>query len=72
MEESIEELGMTEESLLVTGGRGGGPGVGGLHPRRGRGMGMAMDKEGGAKADHSIRDRLSIPSTSPPEGVVKG
>ena len=32
-EESSEELGTTEESLLVTGERGGGPGVAGLHPQ---------------------------------------
>ena len=31
-EELEEELGMTEESLSVTGERGGGPGVGGLRP----------------------------------------
>ena len=42
---------MTEESSSVTGERGGGPGVAGLHPVRGGGMGMAIDKEGGAEAD---------------------
>ena len=61
LEESIEELGMMEESLLVTGGRGEGLGVGGLHPRRGGGMGMAMDKEGGAKADN-IQSGIGSPS----------
>ena len=30
--ESVEESGMTEDSSSVTGERGGGPGVGGLHP----------------------------------------
>ena len=44
---------MEEESLSVMGERGGGPGVGGLHPERGRGMGMAIDNEGGSKADHT-------------------
>ena len=42
---------MMEESSSVTGERGGGPGVAGLHPVQGRGMGMAIDKEGGAEAD---------------------
>ena len=51
LEELEEESGMTEESLLETGERGGGLGVGGLHPRRGGGTGMAIYKEGGAKAD---------------------
>ena len=50
-EESSEELGMTEESSLITGERDGGPGVASLHPERGGGMGMAIDREGGAKAD---------------------
>ena len=45
-EELVEELGMTEESSSVTGERGGGPGVGGLRPERGGGMGMAIDSEG--------------------------
>ena len=40
-----------EESSLVTGERGGGPGVAGLHSEQGGGAGMAMDKEGGAEAD---------------------
>ena len=44
---------MMEESSLVTGERGGRLGVAGLCPERGRGMGMAIDKEGGAKADHT-------------------
>ena len=52
-EESVEESGMTEESSLVMGERGGGPGVAGLRPERGGGMGMAMDKEGGAEADRT-------------------
>ena len=42
---------MEEESLLVMGERGRRLGVGGLCPRRGGGVGMAIDKEGGAKAD---------------------
>ena len=50
-EELAEESGTTEESSLVMGERGGGPGVGGLHPEQGGGMGMAIDREGGAKAD---------------------
>ena len=50
-EESSKESVMEEESLLVMGERGGGPGVGGLHPRQGRGTGMVTDREGGAKAD---------------------
>ena len=53
---------MMEESLLVTGERGGGPGVAGLHPVRGGGMGMAMDKEGGAEAD---RNQSGIGCPSP-------
>ena len=52
-EESEEELGMTEESLLVTGERGGGLGVGGLCPEQGGGTGMAIDREGGAEADQT-------------------
>ena len=40
---------MREDSPLEMGERGGGPGVGGLRPVRGGGMGMAMDKEGGAE-----------------------
>ena len=51
--ESSEESGMTEESSLVTGERGGGPGVAGLRPERGGGTGMARDKEGGAEAGHT-------------------
>ena len=50
-EELLEESGMTEESSSVTGERGGGPGVAGLCPVQGGGMGMAIDKEGGAEAD---------------------
>ena len=52
-EELGEESVTTEESLLVTGERGGGPGVAGLHPARGGGTGMVIDKEGGAEADHT-------------------
>ena len=44
---------MMEESSSVTVERGGGPGVTGLHPEQGRGMGMAIDREGGAEADHN-------------------
>ena len=44
---------MTEESLSVTGERGGGPGVAGLCPEQGGGMGMAFDREGGAEADRT-------------------
>ena len=61
-EESPEDSGTTEESSLVMGERGGGPGVAGLHPERGRGMGMAIDREGGAEADHTP---LGIGSPSP-------
>ena len=50
-EELSKESVMEEESLLVTGERGGGPGVGGLCPRRGGGMGMVTDKEEGADAN---------------------
>ena len=53
---------MREESSSVTGERGGGPGVGGLCPERGGGMGMAIDKEGGAEADCT---RSGIGSPSP-------
>ena len=52
-DESSEEPEMTEESSLVTGERGGGPGVAGLNSEQGRGMGMAIDREGGAEADHT-------------------
>ena len=48
-EELVEESGMMEESSLVMGDRGGGPGVGGLCPEQGGGTGMAIDNEGGAK-----------------------
>ena len=61
-EESVEESGMTEDSSLVTGERGGGPGVGGLRPVRGGGTGMAIDKLGGAEED---RTRSGIGSPSP-------
>ena len=44
---------MMEESLSEMGERGGGPGVAGLHPEQGRGMGMAIDREGGAKLDQT-------------------
>ena len=40
---------MREDSLLEMGERGGGPGVAGLCPAGGGGMGMAIDREGGAK-----------------------
>ena len=52
-EELEEELGMREDSLLLMGERGGGPGVSGLCPRQGAGMGMATDKVGGAKEECS-------------------
>ena len=60
-EESEEELGMTEDSSLVTGERGGGPGVGGLCPARGRETGMAIDKLGGAK-EGCTRSGIGSPS----------
>ena len=44
---------MVEESSSVTGERGGGLGVAGLCTVRGGGMGMAIDKEGGAEADRT-------------------
>ena len=53
---------MTEESSSVMGDRGGGPGVGGLRPERGGGMGMAIDNEGGAEDDRTL---LGIGSPSP-------
>ena len=53
---------MMEESLLVTGERGGGPGVASLCPKRAGGMGMAIDKEGEAEADCTP---LGIGSPSP-------
>ena len=52
---------MMEESSLVMGERGGGPGVGGLHPVPGRGMEMAIDKLGGAEEEQS-RSGLGSPS----------
>ena len=63
-EESEEELGTKEDLSLLTGERGGGPGVAGLHPVRGGGTGMAIDKEGGAEAD---RNRSGIGSPFPPQ-----
>ena len=42
---------MKEELLLLTGERGGGPGVAGLRLEPGRGIGMAIDKVGGAEVD---------------------
>ena len=53
-EESEEESGMTEDSSLVTGERGGGPGVGGLRPMQGGGMGMAIDRLGGAEEERTL------------------
>ena len=50
---SGEELRTREESLLVTGERGGGPGVGALCPEPDGGMGMAMDKLGEAEEEQS-------------------
>ena len=52
-EESEEESGMKEDLSLLTGERGGGPGVASLCPVRGGGTGMAIDKEGGAEADRT-------------------
>ena len=51
MGELEEELGMKEESLLLMGERGGGLGVGGLCPERGRETGMAIDRDGGVDAE---------------------
>ena len=51
-----------EESSLVTGERGGGPEVGGLCPEPGGGMGMAIDRLGGAKEEQS---QSGIGSPSP-------
>ena len=48
-----------EESSSETGERGGGPGVAGLCPEQGGGMGMAIDKEGGAEADRTPPGRGS-------------
>ena len=53
---------MTEESSSVTGERGGELGVAGLCPERGGGMGMAIDREGGAEAD---RNQSGIGCPSP-------
>ena len=50
---------MREDSSLETGERGGGPGVGGLCPEQGEGTGMEIDKEGGAKEDHTHSGRGS-------------
>ena len=52
-EESEEELGTKEDSSLLMGERGGGPGVPGLCPVQGGGMGMAIDREGGAKEERN-------------------
>ena len=60
-EESFGESGMTEESSSVTGERSGGPGVAGLRPTRGGGMGMAIDRLGGAEADRT-RSGIGCPS----------
>ena len=57
-EESSEESVMEEEES-VTGERGRGLGVAGLHPTQGGGTGMAIDKEGGAKAEHTPLGRGS-------------
>ena len=53
---------MKEESLLLTRERGGGPGVPSLRLVQGRGMGMAIKREGGAEADCN---RSGIGSPSP-------
>ena len=53
---------MMEESSSEMGERGGGPGVGGLCPERGRGTGMVIDKEGGAEDDQT---QSGIGSPSP-------
>ena len=45
----------------VMGERGGGPGVAGLRPVWGGGMGMAIDREGGAEAD-CTRSGIGCPS----------
>ena len=50
-----------EESLSETGERGGRPGVATLHPEQGGGMGMVIDREGGAKAD-CARSGIGCPS----------
>ena len=60
-EESEEESGTKEDLSLLTGERGGGPGVASLRPARGRGTGMAIDKEGGAEADCN-RSGIGCPS----------
>ena len=60
-EESEEELGTKEDSSLLTGERGGGPGVASLRPVQGGGTGMAIDKEEGAEADHT-RSGIGCPS----------
>ena len=53
-EESEEELGTKEESLLLMGERGGGLGVPDIRPVQGGGMGMAIDREGGADDDRNL------------------
>ena len=45
---------MKEESLLLMGEGGGGPGVPNLRPVRGRGTGMAINREGGAEDEHNL------------------
>ena len=59
-EESLEELGMTKESSLVMGERGGGLGVAGLRPVRDGGTGMAIDNEGGGEAGRN-RSGIGFP-----------
>ena len=52
---------MMEEESFVMGERGGGPGVASLCPEQGGGTGMAIDREGGAEADHT-RSGTGCPS----------
>ena len=52
-EESVEESGMVQDSSSVMGERGGGLGVGGLCPVQGGGLGMTIDRLGGAEADRT-------------------
>ena len=61
LSKSEEELGTKEDSLLGTGERGEGPGVGGLCPEQDGGMGMAIAKEGGANEDQS-QSGIGFPS----------
>ena len=51
LEESVEEPGMMEESLLLMGERGGRLGVAGLCLEPGRGMGISIDKDGGVEEE---------------------